>query len=190
THCNAGALATVDYGTALAPIRKAHKEGKELFVFVDETRPRLQGRLTAWELTQEGIPHRIIPDNAAGYFMKKGEVDMVITGADRITRNGDTGNKIGTYEKAVLAKENGIPFYVAAPAPTFDPNLASGEEIEIEFREEKEVLEFQGHRLFGEGERAENPAFDVTPAKYITGFITEFGVFGTEELEGLFGLMQ
>ena len=190
THCNAGALATVDYGTALAPIRKAHKEGKELFVFVDETRPRLQGRLTAWELTQEGIPHRIIPDNAAGYFMKKGDVDLVITGADRITRNGDTANKIGTYEKAVLAKENGIPFYVAAPASTFDPNLASGEEIEIEFREEKEVLEFRGHRLFGEGEHAENPAFDVTPAKYITGFITEFGVFGTEELEGLFGLMK
>jgi methylthioribose-1-phosphate isomerase len=190
THCNAGALATVDHGTALAPMRAAHNAGTEFFVFVDETRPRIQGRLTAWELTQEGIPHRIIPDNAAGYFMKKGgkqgEVDIVITGADRITRNGDAANKIGTYEKAVLAKENGIPFYIAAPISTFDQTLSSGDDIEIEFRDEKEVLEFQGNPMFGEGETAWNPAFDVTPAKYIAGFITEIGVFAPDELEGFF----
>ena len=186
THCNAGALATNDYGTALAPMRAAHYIGTKFFVFVDETRPRLQGRLTAWELTQEGIEHRIIPDNAAGYFMKKGEVDLVITGADRVTRNGDAANKIGTYEKALLAKENGIPFYVAAPASTFDLTMKSGDEIEIEFRAQKEVLEFQGNNLFGEGEEALNPAFDVTPVEYITGFITEHGVFKPEELERLF----
>lgn len=187
THCNAGALATVDHGTALAPMRAAHNQGNEFFVFVDETRPRLQGRLTAWELTQEEIPHRIIPDNAAGYFMKKREVDIVITGADRITRNGDAANKIGTYEKAVLAKENGIPFYIAAPASTFDTNLPSGDGIEIEFRDEKEVLEFQGNQLFGEEEEAWNPAFDVTPVEYITGFITEYGVFAPGKLEDFFG---
>lgn len=186
THCNAGALATVDHGTALAPMRAAHNAGKEFFVFVDETRPRIQGRLTAWELTQEGIPHKIIPDNAAGYFMKKGDVDIVITGADRITRNGDAANKIGTYEKAVLAKENDIPFYIAAPISTFDQALRSGDDIEIEFRDEKEVLEFQGHPMFGIGEEAWNPAFDVTPAEYIEGFITEIGVFAPDELERFF----
>lgn len=186
THCNAGALATVDHGTALAPMRRAHDSGREFFVFVDETRPRLQGRLTAWELTQEGIPHRIIPDNAAGYFMKKGEVDVVITGADRITRNGDAANKIGTYEKAVLAKENDIPFYIAAPASTFDLKLDHGDRIEIELRDEKEVTEFQGTGLFGEGEEALNPAFDVTPVEYVTGFITEYGVFPPEKLEDFF----
>jgi len=186
THCNAGALATVDHGTALAPMREAKNQGKDFFVFVDETRPRLQGRLSAWELTQEEIAHRIIPDNAAGYYMKKGEVDIVITGADRITRNGDAANKIGTYEKAVLARENGIPFYIAAPASTFDLTTAEGDGIEIEFRDEMEVLEFQGNQLFGEGERAENPAFDVTPVEYITGFITEFGVFRADQLDNLY----
>ena len=190
THCNAGALATVDYGTALAPIRKAKEEGKEVFVFVDETRPRLQGRLTAWELMQEEIQHSIIADNAAGFFMKGGDIDIVIVGADRIARNGDTANKIGTYEKAVLAYENGIPFYVAAPASTFDLKIKRGEEIEIEFRDEREVLEFQGHPLFGEGEGAENPAFDVTPFRLISGFITEYGVFRPEDLGRLFELIK
>lgn len=182
THCNAGALATVDIGTALAPIRKAHDIGKDIFVYVDETRPRLQGRLTAWELTQEGIAHRIIPDNAAGYFMNKGMVDIVITGADRIAMNGDTANKIGTYEKAVLAKENGIPFYIAAPVSTFDPSIADGSAIPIENRDEIEVLEFQGNALFGKGEKADNPAFDVTPARYISGFVTEMGVIEADDI--------
>ena len=186
THCNAGALATVDYGTALSPIRKAKEEGKDVFVFVDETRPRLQGRLTAWELTQEGISHTIIADNAAGFFMKNGDVDIVIVGADRIARNGDTANKIGTYEKAVVAYENGIPFYIAAPISTFDMKIKRGEEIDIEFRDEKEVLEIQGNSLFGKGEGVENPAFDVTPFRLISGFITEYGIFTPEELGRLF----
>ncbi|MFO8078022.1 MAG: S-methyl-5-thioribose-1-phosphate isomerase, partial [Thermoplasmatota archaeon] len=126
THCNAGALATVDWGTALAPFRIAHHNGKSIFVFADETRPRLQGLLTAWELQNEGIPHALIVDNAAGYFMKNNEIDLVITGADRIAKNGDFANKIGTYEKAVVAKENDIPFYVAAPISTFDTMIESG----------------------------------------------------------------
>jgi len=140
THCNAGALATVDYGTALAPIRFAHNEGKKIFVFVDETRPRCQGsRLTAWELLQENIPHAIIADNAAGYYMQKKEIDICIVGADRIIADGSVANKIGTYEKAVLAKENGIPFYVAAPLSTIDINLEFGNNIKIEERDEEEV---------------------------------------------------
>ena len=183
THCNAGALATVDYGTALAPMRTAHRRGTDFSVLVDETRPRMQGRLTAWELSQEGIRHRIIPDNAAGYFMGRGEVDLVITGADRIACNGDAANKIGTYEKAVLARETGVPFYIAAPVSTFDPALPSGDGIEIEFRDEAEVLEHRGLPMFGPGERALNPAFDVTPARYVTGFITERGIFGPDRLD-------
>jgi len=170
THCNAGALATVDYGTALAPIRMAKE--LEPFVWVDETRPRLQGLLTAWELEQEGIEHAVIADNAAGYFMKKGEVDMVIVGADRIAANYDVANKIGTYEKAVLARENGIPFYVAAPLSTFDRNIKSGEEIRIEERSMEEVFKIYPWRPG----KARNPAFDVTPAEYITGIITEEGI--------------
>ena len=186
THCNAGALAFIDYGTALSPIRFAHEQGKEIFVFVDETRPRCQGsKLTSWELKQEGIKHTVIVDNAAGYFMRKGEIDMVIVGADRIAVNGDVANKIGTYEKAVLAKENGIPFYVAAPRMTFDLECSTGDEIVIEERDVEEVLS-----IWGEDENqaiskvyitprdtpALNPAFDVTPAKYITGFITDVGI--------------
>jgi len=170
THCNAGALATVDYGTALAPIRMA--KDMHPFVWVDETRPRLQGLLTAWELEQEGIEHAIIADNAAGYFMKKGEVDMVIVGADRIAANYDVANKIGTYEKAVLAHENEIPFYVAAPLSTFDRNIRNGEEIKIEERDMEEVLSIYPWKP----KKARNPAFDVTPAKYITGIITEEGI--------------
>jgi translation initiation factor eIF-2B subunit alpha/methylthioribose-1-phosphate isomerase len=174
THCNAGALATIDYGTALAPIRFAYAEGKNIFVYVDETRPRLQGRLTAWELEQEGIPYALIVDNAAGYFMEREEVDLVIVGADRIARNGDVANKIGTYEKAVVARENNIPFYVAAPISTFDPSTKTGRDIVIEDRDGVEVRE--GGRLLPEWVKVRNPAFDVTPRKYITGYITEEGL--------------
>ena len=186
THCNAGALATVDYGTALSPMRFAHREGKRIFVWVDETRPRLQGAsLTAWELLNEGIEHAIIADNAAGHFMRRGEIDMVIVGADRIAMNGDFANKIGTYEKAVLAKENGIPFYVAAPMSTFDAEIESGDEIVIEERSEDEVLYAQDCRIAPEGSRARNPAFDVTPAKYVTGFITEKGIIKPKDVRKL-----
>ncbi len=184
THCNAGALAVGDWGTATAPIRKAHRNGKKIFVWVDETRPRLQGaRLTAWEMVQEGIEHAIIADNAAGYFMRKGEIDMVIVGADRIAMNGDVANKIGTYEKAVVAHENGIPFYVAAPISTFDFSLKSGDDIPIEERTEEEVLFCRECRIAPKESRARNPAFDVTPAKYITGIITEMGIFRPDEIE-------
>ena len=185
THCNAGALATVDFGTALAPIRVAHRAGKKLFVYVDETRPRLQGaKLTAWELVNEGIDHAIIPDNAAGHYMKN-DVDIVIVGADRIARNGDFANKIGTYSKAVLAKENNVPFYAAAPVSTFDLSIRSGKEIPIEERSEDEVLYLDDRRVAPKGSRAFNPAFDVTPARYVKGFITERGIFSPGEFEGL-----
>ena len=181
THCNAGALATVDYGTALAPIRLA--KGKNIKVFVSETRPRLQGaRLTAWELANEGIEHYIIADGASGYFMKNKEIDMVIVGADRIVKNGDFANKIGTYEKAVVAKENCIPFYVAAPVSSFDFSLKSGKEIPIEFRSEDEVLWVGDRRIAPTSSRAMNPAFDVTPAEYVTGIITEYGIFKPGEI--------
>jgi S-methyl-5-thioribose-1-phosphate isomerase len=177
THCNAGALGCVDYGTAIAPITFAHNKGKKIHVFVDETRPRLQGaKLTAWELYQEDIPHSIIVDNAAGYYMMKGEVDLVIVGADRITKNGDVFNKIGTYEKAVLAKENKIPFYVAAPSSTFDLKMKKGDLKVIEEREEDEVLCIDGVSIAPKGSKARNPSFDMTPAKYITGVITEKGI--------------
>jgi len=176
THCNAGALATVDWGTALAPIYIAHRKGKKFFVFADETRPRCQGLLTDWELEQEGIPHAVIVDNAAGYFMKKGEIDMVITGADRIAKNGDFANKIGTYEKAVLAKENDIPFYVAAPVSTFDKNIKNGDEIVIEERSREELSMINGKKVMPAWTKVKNPAFDVTPNKYVEGFITENGI--------------
>ncbi len=183
THCNAGALACVDFGTALSPLRIAKYAGKEIFVFVDETRPRFQGaKLTAWELLNEEIEHKIIADNAAGYFMQKGEIDLCIVGADRITANGDVANKIGTYEKAVLAKENNIPFYVAAPISTIDFSIKSGNEIPIEERNEDEVLSVNNIRIAPIGSHALNPAFDVTPAKYITGIITEIGIFKPEEI--------
>jgi len=173
THCNAGALATVDYGTALAPFRVAHKKGKKFFVYIDETRPRLQGLLTAWELGQEGIPHVVIADNAAGHFMKNGDIDMVITGADRIAKNGDFANKIGTYEKALIAKENGIPFYVAAPISTFDKTIEDGNQIVIEERGREELSKINGKTIMPDWTRVRNPAFDVTPAKYVTGYVTE-----------------
>lgn len=182
THCNAGALATVDYGTALAPMRAAHDSGKKLFVYASETRPRLQGmQLTAWELLQEGIPHAIIPDGASAYYMGKG-VDMIIVGADRIAANGDFANKIGTFDKAIAAKRFGIPFYVAAPVSTFDFNTFSGADIVIEERSEEEVTTVSGVRIAPVGCKALNPAFDVTPAELVTGFITEKGVFAPSEI--------
>ncbi len=186
THCNAGWLAFVDYGTALAPVYLAKREGKDVFVYVDETRPRGQGaRLTAWELKNDGIPHVIIPDNAAASLMAQKKIDMVVVGADRIAANGDTVNKIGTLGRAILAKEFGISFYVAAPSSTFDLECASGKEIPIEERSQDEVLYQTGPDTNGNlvkvlvsspGSTALNPAFDVTPAKYITGFITEKGI--------------
>ncbi len=196
THCNAGWLAFVDWGSALSPIFAAKRQGKKVFVFADETRPRCQGaRLTAWELAQEGIPHAIIADNAAGYYMRKGEIDMYIVGSDRtVVRDASVANKIGTYEKAVVAKENGIPFYVALPTSTLDFELESGDQIPIEERHEDEVLKMFGQdesggishiRISPRESRARNPAFDVTPARYITGFITERGIFTPEELRQL-----
>lgn len=183
THCNAGALATVDHGTALSPIRAAHRAGKNIRVFADETRPRLQGAaLTSWELIQEGIPHDIIPDNAAGHFMQRGEVDIVIVGADRIAANGDFANKIGTYEKAVLATENGIPFYTAAPVSTFDFSLETGKDIPIEERDQDEVRYVGKELICPETATARNPSFDMTPAKYLTGIITEKGIFKPGQL--------
>ena len=182
THCNAGALATVDVGTALAPMRKAHGDGKDFFVYVSETRPRLQGmQLTAWELLQEGIDHAIIPDGSSGHFIRKG-VDMIIVGADRIAANGDFANKIGTFQKAVLAKEFNVPFYVAAPISTFDFNTKTGEDIVIEDRSEEEVTMVKGVRIAPIGCKALNPSFDMTPAKYVTGFITEKGILKPSEI--------
>ena len=197
THCNAGWLAFVDWGTALSPIYSAHRAGKDVFVFVNETRPRNQGStLTAWELAQEKIKHAVIADNAAGYYMNKGEIDMIITGADRIVANGDVANKIGTYEKAVLAKENNIPFYVAAPTTTFDLETEKGDKIPIEERDQDEVSFVYGYddgkitkvRITPQESPAKNPAFDVTPARYITGIITEKGIIKSdkEEIKKLF----
>jgi len=186
THCNAGWLAIVDWGSATAPIYAAHRKRRGVFVWVDETRPRCQGaNLTSWELLNEGVPHKVIADNAAGYFMRRGEVDLCIVGADRIAINGDTANKLGTYEKAVLAKENGIPFYIAAPTSTIDPHCPSGDAIPIEERDENEVHFIRGVRVTPRGARAANPAFDVTPARYITGIITERGILTPGQLKKL-----
>ncbi len=183
THCNAGWLAIVDWGSATAPIYLAHRKKRNVFVWVDETRPRCQGaHLTSWELLQERVPHKVIADNAAGFYMRRGEVDLCIVGADRIAANGDVANKIGTYEKAVLAKENGIPFYVAAPSSTIDLRCPSGDNIPIEERDENEVLFLAGKRITAPGARAGNPAFDVTPAKYLTGIITERGIFKPSQM--------
>lgn len=182
THCNAGALATVDVGTALAPMRAARDAGKKFFVYVSETRPRLQGmQLTAWELVQEGIDHAIIPDGASAHYMSKG-TDLIITGADRIAANGDFANKIGTLDKAISAKYYGVPFYVAAPISTFDFDTKKGEDIVIEHRDESEVTEIYGHKIAPEGSKALNPAFDVTPADLVKGFITEKGIFKPNEI--------
>ena len=177
THCNAGALATAGYGTALGVIRAARESGKQIDVFADETRPFLQGaRLTAWELQQDGIPTTLITDNMAGHFLKSGRIGCVVVGADRIAANGDVANKIGTYSVAVLAKENQVPFYVAAPISTLDLTLASGDRIPIEQRSAAEVTHVFGQRMAPEGIAVENPAFDVTPSRYVTAIITEQGV--------------
>jgi len=177
THCNAGALATADYGTALGVIRAAHEQGKYIHVFVDETRPYLQGaRLTAWELMEEGINMSLITDNMAGHFMSRGMVDLVILGADRIAANGDVVNKIGTYSLSVLAKENNIPFYSAAPISTFDISLKSGIEIPIEERNPREVTHIFDMQIAPHGVNVRNPSFDMTPNRYITGIITERGI--------------
>ena len=196
THCNAGWLGFVDYGSALAPLYIAKEQGKDFFVFADETRPRNQGaRLTAWELENEGIAHKIIPDNAGAHLMSRGMIDFVLVGADRIAANGDTANKIGTFEKAIVAREFGIPFYVAAPFSTIDFSLSNGTHIPIEERSEDEVLTYSGPdsegimrtiRMASPGSHALNPAFDVTPAKYITGFITEKGLIKTNELRNFY----
>ena len=195
THCNAGWLAFVDYGTALSPVYAAKRKGKDVFVYVDETRPRGQGaRLTAWELLNEEISHTIIPDNAGAYFMSQGKIDMMIVGADRIALNGDVANKIGTLEKAIVAHEFHIPFYVASPTSTISPSCFSGREIPIEERNEDEVLYQSGIDESGKlrkilvcspGSSAMNPAFDVTPAHYITGIITEKGIFTPAQIKNL-----
>jgi methylthioribose-1-phosphate isomerase len=186
THCNTGALATVDYGTALGVIRTAHEQGKHLHVWVDETRPRLQGaRLTAWELMRYGIPMTLIADNAAGHLMRTGQVDLVLVGADRVAANGDVANKIGTYKLAVLAKEHGIPFYSVCPTSTVDLSLSSGKQITIEERNPAEVTHVGGVSIAPEGVPVYNPAFDVTPHRYITGIVTEEGIVYPPFTQGL-----
>jgi len=177
THCNAGALATAGYGTALGVIRAAVEQGKKIHVYADETRPFLQGsRLTAWELMKDGIPTTVISDNMAGAMMKQGKIGAIVVGADRIAANGDVANKIGTYGVAVLAKENGIPFYVAAPVSTVDLSCADGGKIPIEQRNAREITHIAGKQMVPDGVSVENPAFDVTPAKYVTAIITERGI--------------
>jgi methylthioribose-1-phosphate isomerase len=186
THCNAGALATAGLGTALAPIYVAHKAGKHLHVFVDETRPILQGaRLTAWELQQTGVPLTLITDNMAGHFMRRNGIKAVFVGADRIAANGDVANKIGTYSVAVLARAHSIPFYVVAPCSTIDLNLPSGEHIPIEQRGPEEVTSVRGTKIAPDGVQAANPAFDVTPCELVTAIITEYGVVRAPYEEGL-----
>jgi methylthioribose-1-phosphate isomerase len=198
THCNAGWLATVDYGTALAPVYLAHDAGIALHVWVDETRPRNQGAsLTAFELGGHGVAHTIIADNAGGHYMQAGEVDLCLVGTDRVTANGDVANKIGTYLKALAAKDNDVPFYVALPSSTIDWSLPSGRDIPIEERSSDEVLKLTGRTTDGRlatveiaapGSAAANPGFDITPARLVTGFITERGVCAASEtgLRGLF----
>jgi methylthioribose-1-phosphate isomerase len=198
THCNAGWLATVDWGTALAPVYRAARDGIPVHVWVDETRPRLQGALTAWELEQEGIAHTVIADNAGGHLMQRGAVDVVITGTDRVTRRGAVANKIGTYLKALAAHDNGVPFYVAAPSPSIDWSAADGADVPIEERAAREVTHVHGEtadgaridvRIHREGTNVLNPGFDITPARLITALITERGVVAAteDELAARFG---
>jgi methylthioribose-1-phosphate isomerase len=190
THCNAGALATAGYGTALGVIRAAHEAGRVTLVLADETRPLLQGaRLTAWELHRDGIPVRVITDSMAAVFMARGEVDLVVTGADRIAANGDTANKIGTYGLAVLAHAHGIPFYVAAPSSTFDLGIPDGSHIPIEERAAEEVTVIGGRRMVPEGVPVANPSFDVTPARLIAALVTEKGVIRPPYPDGIAGLI-
>jgi len=191
THCNAGALATAGYGTALGVIRSAHRAGRVLRVYADETRPYLQGaRLTAWELLRDGIPTTLIADNMAGHLMARGEIDAVVVGSDRIAANGDVANKIGTYSVAVLAKENGLPFYVAAPISTVDLKTPSGADIPIEERAPEEVTHHGGRRLAPAGVSVRNPAFDVTPHRYVTAIITERGVARPPYAQSLRALVE
>ena len=191
THCNAGALATCGYGTALGVIRAAVEQGKKLHVYADETRPFLQGsRLTAWELMKDGIPTTVISDNMAGAMMSQGKIGAIVVGADRIAANGDVANKIGTYTVAVLAKEHGIPFYVAAPFSTIDLDTPDGSTIPIEQRNAREVTHIAGRQMVPQGVDVENPAFDVTPAKYVTAIITERGVARAPYGEALQGLAK
>lgn len=191
THCNAGALATVDYGTALGVIRAAHEAGKKIHVYADETRPYLQGaRLTAWEMVQEQIPVTLITDNMAGHAMKIGRIQKIVVGADRIAANGDTANKIGTYSLSVLAKEHGIPFYIAAPISTFDFTIETGEEIPIEERSSREVTHVFDQQIAPEGVEIFNPAFDVTPYENITGIITEYGIIENPNTEKIRALQE
>jgi methylthioribose-1-phosphate isomerase len=186
THCNAGALATAGYGTALGVIRGAVEAGKRVTVLADETRPFLQGaRLTAWELVRDGVDTTVIADNMAGALMRQGQIDLVVVGADRIAANGDTANKIGTYTVAVLARENRIPFYVAAPLSTIDRAMPDGSRIPIEERAAKEVTHLGGTRLTPVGAKVRNPAFDVTPHDLIAGIITERGIFRAPYVESL-----
>jgi len=191
THCNAGALATAGYGTALGVIRAAAEQGKTIAVLADETRPFLQGaRLTAWELVRDGINTTVITDNMAGAMMRQGQVDLVVVGADRIAANGDVANKIGTYTVAVLAKEHGIPFYVAAPLSTVDLHTPDGSRIPIEERNEREVTHVGSNRLTPDGAQIRNPAFDVTPAQYVTAIITERGIARAPFAESLAQLFE
>jgi len=191
THCNAGALATCGYGTALGVIRAAVEQGKTIQVYADETRPFLQGsRLTAWELMKDGIPTTVISDNMAGAMMKQGKIGAIVVGADRIAANGDVANKIGTYTVAVLAKEHGIPFYVAAPSSTIDMETPDGSKIPIEQRNPREVTHIGGRQMVPEGVKVENPAFDVTPAQYVSAIITERGIARAPYIESLLRLAQ
>jgi methylthioribose-1-phosphate isomerase len=186
THCNAGALATAGYGTALGVIRAAVEAGKKIHVYADETRPFLQGsRLTAWELMKDGIPTTVISDNMAGVMMQKGKIGAIVVGADRIAANGDVANKVGTYTVAILAKEHGIPFYVAAPISTVDLETPDGSKIPIEQRNKREVSHIAGKQMVPDGVEIENPAFDVTPAKYVAAIITEKGIARAPYLESL-----
>ena len=185
-HCNTGALATVDYGTALGVIRSAFEAGKRFHVLLDETRPRLQGsRLSAWELEQLGVSYDIIPDTAAGYYMQQGEVSIILVGADRVAANGDVANKIGTYQLAVMARAHDIPFYSVAPTSTIDLNLSSGEQIPIEMRDAAEVTTPYGNPIVPAHFKARNPAFDVTPHRYLSGIVTENGIARAPFIESL-----
>jgi methylthioribose-1-phosphate isomerase len=186
THCNAGGLATVGYGTALGVIRSAFSKDKTIKVYANETRPRQQGaRLTAWELLQDNINTTLLTDGMTAHFMSKGQIDVVVVGADRIARNGDTANKIGTHSVAIIAKEYGVPFYVAAPVSTIDPDIPDGDHIPIEERSRQEVVEINGFPICPDGVNVINPAFDVTPAKYITGIITEKGILKPDYTESI-----
>ena len=190
-HCNTGSLATVDLGTALGVIRTAHESGRDVFAYLDETRPRLQGaKLSAWELMQYGVPHAVVVDGAAPHIMRTKGADLCVVGCDRVAVNGDTANKIGTYALALAAKDNGVPFYVCAPTSTIDMDMPTGDDIEIEDRDAAEVTHIDGAEVAAAGASAYNPAFDITPARLITGIITEFGIVKPPFDKGLEQIME